>query len=143
MKKRIAIASISLSMLITLNSCGVMFGGSQYEGTITAKDHPNAEIIINGEKKGNGTVTGLYPRDKSLVVEIKEDGCETKTQTFGNTLRTGNLILSAFSWGLIGLIVDLASGASYKPEHKKNTSVEKIDDKKYNFNIEALDCKKK
>lgn len=56
---------------------------------------------------------------KSLVVEVKEAGCENKTQTFVNTLRTGNLILSAFSWGLIGLIVDLGSGASYKPEHKK------------------------
>jgi hypothetical protein len=26
------------------NSCGVMFGGSRYEGTIVAKDHPNAQI---------------------------------------------------------------------------------------------------
>ena len=142
MKKRTTIAAISLSMLITLNSCGVMFGGSKYEGTITAKDHPNAEIIINGEKMGNGSVTGLYPRNKPLVVEIKEKGCPSKTENFVNTLRTGNLILSAISWGLVGIIVDLATGASFKPEHKKNTAVEKVDDKKYNFNVDYSDCKK-
>jgi hypothetical protein len=143
MKKRIAIAAISLSMLITLNSCGVMFGGSRYEGTITAKNHPNAEIIVNGEKAGKGSVTGLYPRNKPLVVEIKEEGCASKTQTFDKTFRAGNFILSAISWGLIGIGVDLGTGASYKPDHVNNKSIEKVSDKKFNFNVDYSDCKTK
>lgn len=142
MKKRITIVAISLSMLMTLNSCGVMFGGSKYEGTIIAKDHPNAEITINGEKKGNGSVTGLYLRNKPLVVEVKEEGCDSKTQTFDKTFRVGNFILTAISWGLIGIGVDLGTGASYKPDHVNNKSVEKVSDKKYNFNIDYSGCKK-
>jgi hypothetical protein len=53
MKKRISIVALLLSMTVLLNSCGVMFGGSKYQGTIIAKDHPNAEIFVDGKKLGN------------------------------------------------------------------------------------------
>jgi hypothetical protein len=99
-------------MLNFLNSCGVMFGGSRYEGTIVAKDHPNAQIYVDVQKMGNGQVTGLFPRNKALNIEMKEDGCATKTQTFNNAFRTGNFILSLISWGLIGIGVDLGKGSS-------------------------------
>jgi hypothetical protein len=49
-------------------------------------------------KKMGGQVTGLFPRNKALNVEMKEDGCDTKTQTFNNAFRTGNFILSVISW---------------------------------------------
>jgi hypothetical protein len=55
---------------------------------------------------------------------MKEDGCDTKTQTFNNAFRTGNFILSVISWGFrIG--VDLGTGASYKPDHKNNPAIQK------------------
>jgi hypothetical protein len=142
MKKRFTVIALSLSMLIFLNSCGVMFGGSRYEGTIVAKDHPNAQIYVDGQKMGNGQVTGLFPRNKALNVEMKEDGCDTKTQTFNNTFRTGNFILSVISWGLIGIGVDLGTGASYKPDHKSNPAIQKVSDKKYTFNVDYSDCNK-
>lgn len=142
MKKRISVVVVSLSMLILLNSCGVMFGGSKYEGTIVAKDHPNAEIYVNGQKMGNGQVTALFPRDRSLNVEIKEEGCTPKTQTFEKAFRTGNFILSVFTFGILGLGVDLGTGAAYKPDHKNNTAIQKVSDKKYTFNVDYSDCKK-
>jgi hypothetical protein len=129
-------------MTILLNSCGVMFGGSKYQGTIVAKDHPNAEIYANGKKLGNGTATALFKRDQPLVIEVKQEGCETKTQTFEKSFRTGNFILSVFSFGLIGLVVDLGTGASYKPNHKKNPEIQKVSDKDYTFNIDYSNCKK-
>jgi hypothetical protein len=33
-----------------------------HEGTIVAKDHPNAQIYVDGQ--GNGKVTGLFPEIK-------------------------------------------------------------------------------
>jgi hypothetical protein len=140
--KKISIIALLLSMTILLNSCGVMFGGSKYQGTIVAKDHPNAEIYANGKKLGNGTATALFKRDQPLVIEVKQEGCETKAQTFEKTFRTGNFILSVFSFGLIGLVVDLGTGASYKPNHKKNPEIEKVSDKDYTFNIDYSNCKK-
>ena len=140
--KKISIIALLLSITILFNSCGVMFGGSKYQGTIVAKDHPNAEIYANGKKLGNGTATALFHRDQPLVVEVKQEGCETKSQTFDKSFRTGNFILSVFSFGLIGLAVDLGTGASYKPNHKKNPEVQKVTDKDYTFNIDYSNCKK-
>lgn len=139
--KKISIVALLLSMTVLLNSCGVMFGGSKYNGTITVKDHPNAEIYVNGKKLGNGTATSLFPRNKVLAVEVRESGCETKTQTFNNAFRTGNFILSAFSWGLLGILVDLATGASFKPDHKSNPSVKKESTKDFTFTVDGPVCK--
>ena len=129
-------------MTILLNSCGVMFGGSKYQGTIIAKDHPNAEIYANGKKLGNGQASALFPRDKELVVEVKEPGCETKSQTFGKAFRTGNFILSVVSWGLLGIIVDLATGSSYKPDHKHNPAIQKVNTKDFTFTVDGPNCTK-
>ncbi|MDI1317017.1 hypothetical protein [Flavobacterium sp.] len=142
MKKRITMVALLLSMTVLFNSCGVMFGGSKYNGTIIAKDHPNAEIFVNGKKLGNGTATSLFPRNKELTVELKEPGCETKTQTFNKAFRTGNFILSIVSWGLVGLAVDLGTGASYKPDHKSNPSIKKVSDKDYEFTVDGPNCTK-
>lgn len=138
--KKISIVALLLSMTIVLNSCGVMFGGSKYNGTITVKDHPNAEIYVNGKKMGNGTTTSLFPRNKELAVEVREPGCETKTQTFGKAFRTGNFILSVVSWGLFS-IIDLATGASYKPDHKNNPDVKKVNTKDFTFTVDGPVCK--
>lgn len=141
MKTRISIVALLLSMSVLLNSCGVMFGGSKYNGTITVKDHPNAEIYVNGKKLGNGTATSLFPRNRDLAVEVRETGCETKTQTFNSAFRTGNFILSVFSWGLLGILVDLGTGASFKPDHKSNPSVKKESTKDFTFTVDGPVCK--
>lgn len=118
-----------------------MFGGSKYQGTIIAKDHPKADIYVDGKKMGTGQATALFPRNKELTVELREEGCETKKQTFGKAFRTGNFILSIVSWGLLGLVVDLSTGASYKPDHK-NPAVKKDSTKDFTFTVEGPNCTK-
>lgn len=140
MKKRSLFLGTVILMSISLNSCGVMFGGSRYNGTIIAKDHPNAQIYVNGEKAGTGTVKGTYRRDTPLEVELKQDGCEEHKKTYHNVFRTGNFILSVITWGIIGLGVDLGTGASYKPDHRKDADITKENDKDYIFTIEIPDC---
>jgi hypothetical protein len=119
-----------------------MFGGSKYNGTIKVKDHPNAEIFVNGQKLGSGQATSLFSRNQALVVEVKEEGCPNKTQTFDKSFRTGNFILSVFTFGLIGLGVDLGTGAVYKPAHDSNSAIKKLSDKNYEFEVDYSDCKK-
>jgi len=120
-----------------------MFGGSRYSGTITVKDHPNAEIYVDGNKLGDGEATGLFPRNRPLVVEVVENGCEKKTQTFDKSFRTGNFILSVISWGILGIGVDLGTGAAYKPAHNTNPSIKKLSDKKYTFEVDYSKCNNK
>ncbi len=136
---------MKITLLVTFlslifSSCGVMFGGSKFQGTITAKDHPNANIYVNGNKAGQGTVTGLYPRNRPLSVELKQDGCDPKTQTFDKTFRTGNFILSLVCWGLVGIAIDLGTGASYKPDHTSNPAIQRMSDKNYNFTVDYSGC---
>lgn len=124
------------------SSCGVMFGGSKFIGTVTVKDHPKAEIFVNGTKAGQGTSTGLYHRNTPLTVEVRQDGCDPKTQVYGNTFRTGNFILSLVSWGLVGALIDLGTGASFKPDHRGNTAIQKVDDKNFTFTVDYSGCPK-
>lgn len=142
MKRTTTLFACLISLSILCSSCGVIFGGSKYNGTVVAKDHPNAEIFINGQKMGNGQVTSLFPRDKALQVELKQDGCPNKVQNFERKFRTGNFILSVISFGLIGIAVDLGTGASYKPDHVSNPAVTKKDNKNFTFTVDYSDCKK-
>lgn len=140
MKRFIKPIAILTLISFTLSSCGVMFGGSKYSASIVAKDHPNAQIFVNGNKVGQGSAIGLYNRNRPLTVELKEEGCESKTQTFDNTFRTGNFILSLISWGLVGIAIDLGTGASYKPDHKANPSVVRMTDKNFVFTVDYSGC---
>jgi hypothetical protein len=142
MKKSIASLLILIVFSYLFTSCGVIFGGSKYSASIMAKDHPNAEIYVDGKKIGKGTGVGLYPRNEPLTVELKQDGCESKTETFNHSFRTGNFILSCFSWGLVGLIVDLSSGAAFKPDHKANPSIQKLNTKSFVFMVDYSGCPK-
>ncbi len=142
MTKRSLFFASTIVISMTMNSCGVMFGGSRYNATIIAKNHPNAEIYVNGEKSGTGTVKGTYYRNRPLEVKIKEDGCEEHKKTYHEVFRTGNFILSAFTWGLLGIGIDLGTGAAFKPDHRREASITKKNSKNFVFNIEHPDCKK-
>jgi len=131
-----------LVITFLMSSCGVMFGGSKYNAIIEVKNHPNAIITANGNKLGSGKVTALLPRNESLNIQISEEGCETKTQTFYKKFRTGNFILSVLSWGLIGLGVDLGTGAAYKPDHINNQEITKLNTKTFLVDIDYSECQK-
>jgi hypothetical protein len=141
MKKSILFIAAAILFSASLTSCGVMFGGSKYQGTIVAKDHPNADISVDGQKIGTGTSTKLFKRDRTLVVTLEEEGCEPQTLTYDNTFRTGNFILSALTWGVIGIGVDLGTGAAYKPDHKGNPAIQKLSTKNFNFDVDYSECK--
>ena len=140
MKKSLLIVGLITSTLF-FNSCGVMFGGSKYVGNIKVEDHPNAEIYANGEKIGKGEATKSFNRNKDLKIEVRQDGCEPKSQEFEKKFRTGNFILSALTWGIIGAGVDLGTGGAYKPDHRNNNAIKKVSDKNYIFNIDYSECK--
>lgn len=140
MKKFIKPIAILTLMSFTLSSCGVIFGGSKFSGTIVAKDHPNAQIFVNGNKIGKGTASGLYNRNRPLTVELKQDGCEPKSETFDNKFRFGNFILSFVFWHIPGIIIDLASGACYKPDHINNPAVQKKSTKDFTFTVDYSGC---
>jgi hypothetical protein len=140
MKKAVIFCLLATVASLSLTSCGVMFGGSKFRGSVIVKNHPNASIYVNGDSVGRGASVGLYPRNRPLVVEVREKGCEPKTQTFPHSFRTGNFILSVITWGLVGLAVDLGTGAAFKPDHVNHVEVRRVSEKDYTFTIEYDGC---
>ncbi|MFI2742720.1 hypothetical protein ACG2LH_08275 [Zhouia sp. PK063] len=139
MTKKFLMATAIL-ICLTLQSCGVMFGGSRYTATIKAKDHPNATIYVNGQKAGEGTVQGIYKRNQPLHVKLEQNNCQSTERTYYPAFRTGNFIWSVLSWGILGLGVDLGTGASYKPDHRNNSEIEKVNTKDFTFTVDYSDC---
>lgn len=125
---------------ISSTSCGVMFGGTRYSGSIIVKDHPKASIYVKDRKIGKGSAMGLFSRNASLVVEVKEEGCEPETKVFNNRFRTGNFILSLLTWGIAGGVIDLASGASFKPDHIRDPAINRLSPKSYVFIVDYTGC---
>jgi hypothetical protein len=135
---KLTLAVIAISFICS--SCGVMFGGSRYNGNIIVKNHPKAQIFVNGQQVGVGSSVGMYKRDKPLIVEVREEGCQPATQYFDNTFRGGNFFLSLITWGLVGVMVDLGTGACYKPDHAHNPNIIKTTEKNFVFNVEYTGC---
>ena len=131
-----------IAMIIFFNSCGLMFGGSKYMGKIEVKNKPNAEIVWNGNTIGKGSAEFLFPRQENLRLEIKQEGCPTKNVVFPNKFRTGNFILSVVSWSLLGGVLDLATGAAYKPDNDIPGVIQN-NTKSFAFNINYTECDKK
>ncbi len=140
MKNSLRFMSILTLASFLISSCGVIFGGSRYSGSIIVKNHPNAQIYVNGNKIGQGTAIQSFPRNRPLNVQLKQAGCEDVTKTYDNTFRTGNFILSLVSWGLVGILIDLGTGASYKPDHRHNPSIQKVSDKNFVFMVDYDGC---
>lgn len=139
--KNVAYLLIVITLLsFTLSSCGVIFGGAKYNATIIAREHPNASIYVNGNNIGQGTARGIYDRNEPLTVELRQEGCPNHSQTFDNTFRTGNFILSVITWGLLGIAVDLASGAAYKPDDVSNPAIQKQDLDNFIFTTDYPGC---
>jgi len=132
--------SVVIAMSIAFSSCGVMFGGSRYNAQIVVKNHPDAIITANGNEIGKGAALGSFKRNTPLTIQVEEDGCKSKSQTFDNTLRGGNLALSFLMWGLVGVVIDLGTGASYKPDHHHHKEVTRTDEKNFLFTIDYSGC---
>ena len=133
---------ILLYILITTTSfgCGTLVGGRKYIGSIIVVNHSHASICVDGEQIGVGTAIKSFPRKKPLSVLVKQEGCEAETKVFNNRFRTSSLIFSAALFGYAGIAVDLYTGASFKPDHKQDSTILKISRKNYVFLIDYKSC---
>lgn len=106
------ITSLILFCILTI-SCASIFKGSSAE--IRVNSNPSgADIFINGIDRGTTPQTLSLKRDSDYILTFKKAGYEdvnfevAKKFDFGTTI-IGNI----FSWALVGIIVDVATGAAY------------------------------
>lgn len=106
------IASILL-MSFFFTSCATIFKGGH--GEVRFNSSPSgADVLIDQVNKGETPTSAQLSRKESHIVTFKKDGYEDVTVKVdrkfdGATVILGNLV----SWWLIGVVVDVASGAAY------------------------------
>jgi heat shock protein HspQ/uncharacterized protein YceK len=112
MKKIIFLSIITLTFI----GCGTIFKGSSAD--IRFNSSPaGADIMINNIDKGTTPQTIGLKRNQNHVVTFKKDGYKDVTMEITKKFDIGTTVIgNIFSWGLIGIIVDVANGAAYSLE---------------------------
>jgi len=104
------IISVMLILLVTSSCCSIMLSPQQEVGI--ASNPSGAKVIIDGQEVGNTPLTTSLARKNNHNVKIELDGfmpyeLHLTKKTSGWVF--GNIIFG----GIIGLVVDLATGALY------------------------------
>ncbi|ACC98329.1 lipoprotein, putative [Elusimicrobium minutum Pei191] len=99
-----------------LTGCSA-FGGSKQKLTVMT-NVSEAEIYINGEKKGTGTTTVKVKRNQDVQIMAKKEGYKTDYRHIGTTLSTLGVL------DLIGgcLILIPFIGLAFPGAHELNQS---------------------
>lgn len=99
-----------------LSSCATVFKGTSEE--VNFNSNPiGAEVWIDGKNMGKTPVKFKLTSKKTYMIEFKFEGYETKTVSLTNHVGAGWVILDVLA-GLVGVIVDAATGAWYSFDEK-------------------------
>lgn len=107
--KKIIVLSLVLGFLLT--SCSSIMNGSKDK--VNIKSTPDgASITVDGNKMGVTPSVVQLQRGETHLVEIQKAGFSKYTLTTGKSITGwfwGNLLCG----GLIGIVIDLATGSAY------------------------------
>ena len=108
----ICIILISSSMI----GCATIFKGSKADINVNSQPS-DATVYINGIDKGSTPQTLALDRGEDHILTFKKDGyedvkVEINKKFDGATTILGNIV----SWALVGIVVDVATGAAYSLE---------------------------
>ena len=103
---------VVLASFLTL-SCASIFKGSSAD--IRVNSNPaGADIFINGIDRGQTPQTLSLKRNQDYVLTFKKDGYEDLNFEVSKKFDVGTAVIgNIFSWGIIGIIVDVGTGAAY------------------------------
>jgi len=73
--------------------------------------------MVNGQDRGETPTTLNLDTDRNYQLEFAKDGYAAETLNVNKDFTIGWPIFgNIFSWGLIGIVVDVANGSAYKLE---------------------------
>lgn len=106
--------SICLVLVIGVMGCATIMRGRTQSVRFNSSP-AGARVFINGEDRGSTPATLELKRNKDYRVVVKKEGYKDVTVNIDKEFTIGwPIIGNVFSWGLLGVIVDVADGAAYK-----------------------------
>lgn len=112
--KTIACTAAVIGLAFGVEACSSIFNGSMQKVSINSSES-GADITIDGSTVGKTPTSVSLKRGKSHVIEIKKPGFDTYRITTENSITGwfwGNLLCG----GLVGIVIDLATGSAYDVE---------------------------
>jgi hypothetical protein len=112
-KSKITTILVALSVVI-FTGCATILHGSHQE--VKVRTSPaNVSVYMQGAKAGVTPVTLHLKRDRHYTLTLKKDGYKPIKVNLNKNFKFLPSILGNIFWnGIIGVVVDLATGAAYK-----------------------------
>ena len=120
MKKAISIFSI-ISIILLVSNCATLFKGTTEEVNLTSEPL-KAEVFVNGQSRGATPIALKLESKKTYSIEFRKEGYKSRTYNIANHVGAGWIILDVLT-GLVGVIVDAATGAWYSLDQKNVNAV--------------------
>lgn len=120
MRRAISIFLI-ISFFLLSSSCATLFKGTSQEVSFNS-DPQKAEVWVNGNKMGETPLALKLECKKTYTIEFKKEGYETKSYNITNHVGAGWIILDVLA-GLVGVVVDAATGAWYSLDQKNVNAI--------------------
>ncbi len=111
--KKIKVYLFGLGAALLLSNCATIIHGTSQE--IQAVSDPGgARVVVNGLDQGMTPAILKLKRNQDYQVVFQLEGYEDVSFTLNNRFRVGWPILgNLFSWGILGVAVDVSNGAAY------------------------------
>ena len=120
MKKTVSVL-VTISFILSLSSCATIFKGTSEEVSFNSEPQ-KAEVWVNGTKRGETPLALKLESKRTYTIEFRKEGFESKSHTITNHVGAGWIILDVFA-GLVGVIVDAATGAWYSLDQKNVNAI--------------------
>lgn len=107
------IGTIIVVAIFVFHGCAAIFKGTS--NTVDFSSDPSgAKVYINGAHTGTTPVSLKLESKRTYSIEFRKEGYEPRTYTITNHVGAGWIILDVLLTGLVGIIVDAATGAWYE-----------------------------
>jgi hypothetical protein len=120
MKKAISFFLL-VSFVFVLSNCATLFKGTTEEVNF-GSDPLTADVYVNGQLMGQTPMALTLKVNKTYTIEFRKEGYKSQTYTINNTVGAGWIILDVLA-GLVGVIVDAATGAWYSLDQNNVSAV--------------------
>lgn len=117
---RVKVLALALASLY-FTSCATLFKGTS-ENVAFNSNPDRAVVWINGTKHGETPLAVKLKSKETYTIEFRKDGYKSRTYTINNKVGAGWVILDVLA-GLVGVIVDAATGAWYSLDQKNIDAV--------------------
>lgn len=120
MKKVISVFLL-FSFIFLVSNCATLFKGTSADVNLNS-DPQRAEVYVNGALMGNTPVALKMESKKTYTIEFRKEGFKPRTYTISNHVQAGWIILDVL-FGLLGVIIDAATGAWYELDEKNVNAI--------------------